>query len=175
MIPARRLAGLPGTGPAPLSFPTADAFREGLVVEFTVPGGGAWIGNFEEQDAHGYSGVWTDLGPKAVVVVAGGAGYLVDAVKRRLIRELGSRIQHAWFEPELSAMVVSNGLWFEAFDGDRVLWSSRRLSWDRMRDLKRSDLVVAGEAYTPVTDEWLAFRLDLSTGTVEGGSYDGED
>jgi hypothetical protein len=107
--------------------------------------------------------------------VAGGSGYLVDTETRRLIREIGFDIQHIWFNDDLEAMIVSNGLWFEAFNAKKVIWRSRRFSWDGIRKLEQSGEALTGEAFDPMTDSWLPFRPKLNTGHVQGGSYNGPD
>lgn len=175
MFVARPLPGLPPYGPRAQSFPRADAFREGFVVEFVGNGGERWVGNFARFWDGGETSVHTELGCRAVVVVAGGSGYLVDAEARRLVREIGSDIKHIWFDRDLRAMIVSNGLWFEAFDAENFGWRSRRFSWDGIRNLKQSGRTLTGKAFDPITDRWLPFSLNLATGDVEGGSYTGPD
>jgi hypothetical protein len=172
---ARPLAGLPAYGPRALSFPRPDAHSEGYVVEFTTASGDKWVGNFAEYGDRSASSVFAELGSRAILVVAGSAGYIVDVEERRLVREIGFDLDPIWFDPGLQAFVASNGLWFEAFDGERVLWRSRRLSWDGIRNLARTERFVTGEAWNPMSEAWRPFRLDLSNGEVEGGSYDGPD
>jgi len=175
MFAARPLPGLPPYGRRAQSFPRADAFSEGFVVEFSEDGGEAWVGNFAKAWEGGQTSVHTDLGSRAVVVVAGGSGYLVDATTRRLVREIAFDIQHIWFDDGLQAIIVSNGLWFEAFDAEKVLWRSRRFSWDGIQNVGQSGGALTGEAFDPMTDRWLPFRLRLETGEVQGGSYNGPD
>jgi hypothetical protein len=175
MFAVRPLPGLPAYGPRAQSFPRPDAFSEGFVVEFTADDGQTWVGNFAKFWDRGETSVHTTLGSRAVVVVAGGSGYLVDTETRRLIREIGFDIQHIWFNDDLEAMIVSNGLWFEAFDAKKVIWRSRRFSWDGIRKLEQSGEALTGEAFDPMTDSWLPFRLNLNTGHVQGGSYNGPD
>ena len=133
------------------------------------------MGNFARFGEGGETSVHTELGPRAVVVVAGGSGYIVDADDRRLVREIGFDIQHIWFDEDLQAMVVSNGLWFEAFAAEKIVWRSRRFSWDGIQGLVRSGRTLTGEAFDPMTGRWLPFRLNLMTGDVQGGSYNGPD
>ncbi|TVV72298.1 hypothetical protein [Sphingomonas solaris] len=172
MFNARALSGLPPYGPAALSFPRADAIREGFVVEFVSELGETWIGNFAKGNGS-ESSIHPELGPSATVVVASGAGYLVDTKERCLVREIGFDLQQVWFVAEMNAIVVLNGLWFEAFDARDVVWRSRRFSWDGTQNVSRDGIWIAGEAFDPTTDVWLPFRLDLTSGSVEGGSYDG--
>lgn len=174
MFVARALPGLPPYGPAALSFPRSDAFSEGFVVEFVTERSETWVGNFAKWNKR-ESSIHTELGSSAVVIVAGGAGYLVDADHQCLIREVGFDLQQLWFVADIGAIVTLNGLWFEAFDADQTLWRSRRFSWDGTRNVNCSGAIVTGDAFDPMTDGWMPFRLDLTTGDVEGGSYNGPD
>jgi hypothetical protein len=169
------LAGLPPYGPPALSFPRPDSSSEGYVVKFETDDG-SWIGNFATPNRQGPNAVHAELGSRFVLVVAAGSGYLVDAHRRQLVRELPTDVQHVWFQKELPAFVISNGLWFEAFDAQRTLWRSRRISWDWIRNVGREGLTVTGEASFPAdVEEWVTFELDLRTGAVQGGSYTGPD
>jgi len=172
MFAAKALPGLLAYGPPAYSFPDPDAFREGFVVEFKLDHGGSWIGNFANGLAGGRSAIHSDLGARAILVVASGAGYIVDATERR-VRELPIEIQHMWFVTELQALVVTNGLWIEAFNADELIWRSRRFSWDGVRHVARSNMAVTGEAFDPLSGDWIPFRVDLTSGEVKGGSYSG--
>jgi hypothetical protein len=174
MFAAVPLPGLPPYGPPALSFPQADAYSEGFVVEFTTTSGDVWVGNFATWKGRQGS-VHAELGPGAVLIVAGGAGYVVDADERRLIRDVGFDLDHVWFDEGLQAFVVSDGIRFEAFDAERILWRSRRFSWDGIRNVKRAGSTVTGEAIDAPSDEWIPFRLDLTNGEVEGGSWNEPD
>lgn len=171
MFTAHPLPGLPPYGPPAFSFPKPDAFREGFVVEFAGPDGASWIGNFAQGWMSGQNAVLCELGSTAIVVVAGGAGYIVDANEKRLVREMTSGIQYICFVAGIRAVVVSNGLWLEAFNAYQAIWRSRRFSWDGIRHVICSDLAMTGEAFDPMSNDWVAFRADLSSGEVEGGSY----
>jgi hypothetical protein len=171
MLMTRVLPGLPAYGPPALSFPKPNAFREGLIVEFINAKGEAWVANFAKFSPDGLSAVYSEFGPRAVCVVAGGAGYIVDSDERKLTREIGGPIDQCWYQPELHAMVFSNGLRFESFDGHRTLWQSPRVSWDGIRNIDCSGMIVVGEAYDPFSDSWLPLQLNLNNGKIEGGSY----
>ena len=142
MFSAKPLPGLPAYGPPALSFPEANAFREGYVVEFTSEHGESWVGNFACFDGFGISSVHSELGANAIVVVAGGTGYIVDAESKALVRELGFDIKHIWFDERTRAMIIGNGLWFESFSANKIFWQSRRLSWDGVRILGMNESTV---------------------------------
>lgn len=173
MFNATPLAGLPPYGPVALSFPDAAAFREGYVVEFTNDNGDTWVGNFQTFDENGLSEVHPELGSSAVMIVAGSNGYIMDVERRKLVRDLGFGISSIWFDGERKALVCANGLWFESHTAETLLWRSRRISWDGLRNLKQDGHIISGEAYDPTSKEenWVSFNIDLSSGEVEGGSY----
>lgn len=165
--------GLPPYGPAALSFPAPDAFSEGLVVRFATSTRPQWVANF----APGFgqlNDVRVELGPQAVIVVAQGAGYCIDVDRQQLVANLAGPIEYIGYFEMQAVMVVGNGLWFEALDRAGTRWRTRRISWDGMRLLEAKGGAIIGEAYSPVgPPEWLPFELDLSTGEVVGGSYNG--
>jgi len=166
-------AGLPPYGPRALSFPDPDAFREGLVVTFTTSKGERWTGNF----AHGpgqLDAVRDELGSRATIVVSHGAAYFVD-VDRKAASEVTWPVEYVECVSAQQLIVIGNGLWFEAVGASGRVWRSRRISWDGMRSLRCDGFRISGEgAYSPMgLPDWLPFELDLTSGMVEGGSYNG--
>jgi hypothetical protein len=165
--------GLPPYGPPAVSFPRADAFREGLVVSFRTTSGERWTGNF----ARGFgklNSVSDELGPKAAVVVSNGAAYLVD-VDAKCATEITEPVEYIEYVPSQRMIVVGNGLWFSALGASaNVVWRTRRISWDGMRCIRRTGEAIFGEAFTPMgPPDWLPFEVDLQSGHVEGGSFNG--
>lgn len=169
----RILPGLPGEGPTPVQFsaPGKGTHSEGFVVEFSLADGETWVGNF--QGGFGaYQGVLAHPNGVHVVVVASGQAYVVDPDSRTSVEEFGVNLTDVSEVPELDLLVFTNGLWFEAFGSQGHAWKSRRISWDGVRELKRSGLTLEGEAYSPLDDGWHSFVLDLRSGDVSGGSFD---
>jgi hypothetical protein len=175
MIAARSLDGLPPYGPHAIAFPKGNAFREGYVVEFTTSETDTWVGNFAKFDECGLCSVHVELGERATIVVAGGVGYIIDTIERSLICDIGFDIHDIWYEPAIEAIIVTNGLWFEAYTAKGSLWRTERISWDGFRNLKHHALEATGEAFDPTaaTDVWQPFRVDLRTGQFVGGTYNG--
>lgn len=172
MVDARILKGLPVYGEMPLSFPKPNAFREGLVVEFSPDRGGRWVGNFESGPTNGVNSVHGEFGPSYVYVFSGGAGYVVDIGSRNLVAELNFGFLWVEFVEECGILLACNDLWFEAFAGSQRKWQSPRLSWDGMRNIRRSGAKVTAETYH-IDGSWHPVTLDVATGKVVGGSYDG--
>lgn len=67
--------------------------------------------------------------------------------------------------------MFSNGLWLEATEGERLLWRTRRLSWDGMMEVRVDGERIVGNAYDPMNDEWTPFAVEIATGEAVGGSY----
>jgi hypothetical protein len=44
-----------------------------------------------------------------------------------------------------------------------------------MREIRFVDDSLVGEAYTPLDDAWYSFAVDMKSGNVTGGSYNGPD
>ncbi len=169
------LDGLPTYGPMaePFSVTGQGAHSEGLVVRF-FSATGTWVGNFQRGDSS-LDEVFAHPDGQHVVVVAGGTAYVVEVGARRLVAHFGGGIEHIVVVPANHAVLIGNGLWFEALGPAGTTWRSRRISWDRMRKISLVGTVVWGEAYAPEgpNGRWYPFELDAMTGTVVGGSYNG--
>jgi len=174
MILFEILSGLPGDGPVPdyFGFETHGRYREGFVVRFHPADCEPWVGNFQ-RGMTDLCHVLDGASPALVTVIAGGQAYEIDIATRQLVREFGGAIEFCAEVPEINGVVVGNGLWFEAFHGPVLLWSTRRLSWDGVRHVSINRLVLSGEAYNPMGDCWTTFSVDLKDGTATGGSYNG--
>lgn len=69
--------------------------------------------------------------------------------------------------------MMGNGIWLEGWDKGAMRWRSRRISWDGMWDLRIENDKVKRSAWSPFDDREHPFAIDLRTGAVEGGSYNG--
>jgi hypothetical protein len=167
------LPGLPTTGSLPEQFSATGQgkHREGFVVEFTPTSGTSWIGNFQPGLSK-YSEVFTDPDGSSVIVVAGGTAYVVDIEGRRLLRTFGAQIETVIADDARRQLLFGNGLWFEALCSEGIRWSSRRVSWEGMRNVKLAGSTIVGEALD-LDDTWREFSIDLATGVAVGGSYNG--
>ncbi len=166
----RVLDGLPAYGDMPEQFSATGQgmHREGFVVEFTPPDAPSWIGNFQ-RSMTSLDVVIASRGDGTVTVIAGGQAYVVDPVSRSCVRTFGGQIEHVFDLADRT--VFSNGLWLEATDGERLLWRTRRLSWDGMMDVRVDGERIVGNAYDPMTDEWTPFSVEVANGEAVGGSY----
>lgn len=168
----RELSGLPGEGPQPLQFSSTGqgTHREGFVIEFHPASGASWVGNFQ-PGLSGFSTAMLHPDGHSVVVVSGGQAYLIDPDSRTLLSEFGGGICAAISVPSRSMLIMSDDIRLWALQASGTAWKTERISWDGIRRLAVSATDVAGEAYDPMDDSWVAFTVDLDSGRLTGGSY----
>ena len=169
VIAFKELAGLPATGPMAIAFPSAWVGREGKVVEFHAAAG-PWVGNFK-PGLGGIDAVRACPDGKHCLVIAAGDAWIVD-VGRREADVILPAVDALLEVPGSSDLILSRqGLSLVRLDGSRVVWHSRRISWDGFDDLRIEGARIVGQAFDPMTESWVPFVVDLRTGASEGGSY----
>lgn len=171
--PYQRLAGLPPYGPLATSFPRAFAQtgREGMVVEFTTRDGQTWIGNFRPGNG-GADGLYEHPSGRGVVVVSAGTLYIVDPDDRHADIYLDG-VMAVW-EYWGDLIVDWAGIAFGRLGPKGFIWRTRRVSWDGFDRTSVEGDRLLGLAWSPLGGpEWVPFVVDLNTGEVEGGNYDG--
>lgn len=146
--------------------------REGFVVEFSPQGSQKWIGNFQ-PGLGGIDDVVEHIDGNHIIVIAGGQAYVIDPKTRLLVNDFGGQIEYVDSILELQMLLFGNGLWFEAIGERGFIWRTRRLSWDGMRAIRQEGISLSGEGYDPMTDSWVSFTVDLTSGDAKGGSYNG--
>jgi hypothetical protein len=166
------LPGLPGHGPAPEQFSATGHGKhsEGLVVRFHPRDSISWVANFVGGFT-GFSRVLLHPDGHTVVAVHSGQAYHVDPRTRKLLSHFGGGITDAITDAGHGILIYSDGIRLWAFDSQGSRWTTARLSWDGIRDLKITQENAVGEAYDPMQDKWLPFSVSLATGAVTGGSY----
>ena len=172
MTPFKILPGLPPYGLSALPFPEdgQGSFSEGLVVKISPSNKDAWVGNFHR----GLSGpdiVLEHPDQRHMIVIAGGQGYIIDPETAKQTHQLSDLIKHAIPVPELGAVVLGDDLQFESIRAEGLWWKSGRISWDGFRNIAVSGIILTGESYSAVDQEWSPFVLDLTSGASTGGSY----
>lgn len=169
----RILEGLPAFGPSAVQF-TSGSKRtdsEGLVVEIEPRDGSPWVGNFQPGGSS-YSAVMVHPNPRYLVVVAGGAGYVVSPDDRALIATFGAgAIRAAWPMPSLNLFVFENGTSFASIGTEGPAWNTRRISWDGFRGIDVAEKTIYGLAWNAVLQQWQPFSIQATTGRVRGGAY----
>ena len=169
VIAFKELAGLPATGPMAVPFPSAWVGREGKVVEFHTAAG-SWVGNFR-PGLGGIDAAHACPDGRHVLVVAAGDAWMVDA-ERQQANVILPAVDASMEVPGSSDLILSRqGLALVRLEGSRVIWHSRRISWDGFDDLRIEGARIVGQAFDPMKEAWVPFAVDLRTGASEGGSY----
>jgi hypothetical protein len=172
MTSFRKLPGLPPYGPRAVSFPTEWESRsqEGLVVEFALPSGEKWVGNFK-PGGDGVDGVRLHPNGAEVLVMAAGSVWSVDPFSRNAI-ELAVAVDGAWPVHDPDGVIFSlQGLAFLRLGPSGILWRTRQISWDGFRHIELSEDLLTGESWSAIDNSWIPFGVDLHTGVVTGGAY----
>jgi hypothetical protein len=166
------LPGLPTDGPLPRWIPESwkRTGREGVVVRFTPEKQPPWTGNFRPGPTALSTAVPHPNG-QDTLVVAGGNAYLVN-IELGLAELLDtSPISGCWRVdggPEL--LLEAQGLAFFRLGADGIVWHTRRISWDGFQNVTVGPFSVTGQAWSPLTQEFHPFIVDLETGRVTGGA-----
>lgn len=168
----QKLPGLPPHGPLPQCFPPEILGREGLVVEFNAADQDTWVGNF----GGGFGGV-TEVLPhpdgKHVLVINSGLVWSVDPKSRTAV-ELNLAVDGVWAVSD--ALILSRqSLAFFKISTEGIDWHTGRISWDGFQNIIVTETEISGDAWSPIEDGWIPFKVNVITGFSEGGSYNGPD
>ena len=170
----KRLAGLPPYGPQPRLIPDGwgRGVREGVVVEFRRADGTTWVGNFE-PGIRGVDDVRWHPNGLDILVTANGQMYRVDPASERCAL-VASAICGLWLYSDPPCLLLSDqDCAFFSVGPRGLLWSTRRISFDGFQNISVHSDSVEGEAWSPTDCRWHPFRVDLTDGSVIGGSYNG--
>ena len=166
------LPGLPPYGPPAVSFTKNGPreWREGLVVRFYPSVSDPLAGNFLDGLTE-FSSALDHPNGSDVIVVAMGDALVVDPETRSLRDRLGTQIEEIFVFEEEKFVVFRSIVDFCAITADDTKWHSPRISWDGFRNIRRNGLVLLGEAWTPIQDTWMPFKLDLTNGQCIDAAY----
>ena len=157
----------PGADERVLRFPasTADSEEPPVLMRIGI-GDHSWVGSF----ARGTTPYCTvELMPDRahILVVACGAGYVVEAVTRSLAREAGTDIMDGMRDDDAGLLILDHaGTYFEAFGTTGPLWKTGRIGAGAFRNMEFEDGVISGETQQCSDGEWVEFSVDLGTGEV---------
>jgi hypothetical protein len=173
----KHLEELPGAVRRHYYYPggTTKGGRDGLIVQVSPRPSEPWIGTFAfgTISPKGKNGLYTWPDPQMLCVVSQGQGYLVCAdepTKSELIR----------VDPILDVMpvaakkivVFANYTELIAYGKSGPVWVTNRLSWDGLKLTRVNNDYIEGEVWDPRVEANVGFKVDLSNGHHEGGSYE---
>lgn len=180
-IIAAELLAAPADGERVLRFPPgpqagslrytsgSDAAESSLLLSIGI-GEKAWVGSFR-RGFTGYTTVQLMPDGAHLLVVAAGAGYIVEAVTRSLAAEIGTDITDVLLDHDAGLLILDRGdTWFEAFGPNGPLWKTGRVGAGVIRNLEFGELAVCGETQQDSDGDWVNFSVDLGTGEVSWGA-----
>ncbi|HKB64262.1 MAG TPA: hypothetical protein VKC61_00300 [Pyrinomonadaceae bacterium] len=155
---------------------TTEGGRDGLIVEVSTRSSESWIGTFAfgTISPKGKNGLYAWPDPRILCVVSQGQGYLVwadEPTKSELIRV--DPVLDVMSVPAKQIVVFANYTQLIAYGKSGPVWVTNRLSWDGLKLTKLNNDYIEGEVWDPRVEANVGFKVDLSNGHHEGGSYDG--
>jgi hypothetical protein len=169
-IIAAELLAAPPAGEPVLRFPSSaiDAAEPPLLFRIGIEEK-AWVGRFE-QGTTDYTTVQLMPDGAHLLVVASGAGYIVEAVTRSLAAEAGTDIMEVLLDQEAGLLILDRGdTYFEAFGPNGPLWKTGRVGAGAIRNLEFGEHAVSGETQQGSSPDWVEFSIDVATGEVSWG------
>ncbi len=144
-------------------------FTEGLVVKFFPSTGASWVGNFIDGEC-GISTVIDHPNGKSVIAISGGLGYIVDPEHQTLLGSIAGCIWHVTKYQGENLLIFGDNCGFEAIGESGIVWKTRRIAWDEMRNIRLIGSTIYGEA-RELDDSWTPFEVDAKTGQLLKGSW----
>jgi hypothetical protein len=152
-----------------------DALARGALQLMVKPASG---GTFLATCALGFTsaamptGVFSCPNPQEMCAVAGGYAYVIDA-------ERPEHCTHIALKPvvEIRSLAAQRLLLFVGFHSivawgqSGMAWESARLSWEGVRITSVDGNVLHGTGWNMMTDQEVAFSIDLLTGKHQGGGF----
>jgi hypothetical protein len=154
--------GAPAGEPV-LRFP--EGAGDGRMVLRIGIGAASWVGAFKLGDTQ-FSTVQLMPDDRHLLVVAAGAGYLIDAVSHSLVSDLGSDIAVV-VRHDASAFLIADhgGFSLEAFGPAGRIWNTGPIGCGGFRAFNLTDGVLSFEARRDDA-EWIVVGMDLVTGEM---------
>lgn len=167
------LEGLPPYGPMyiPVSENGRPFYSEGVVVRFYRADGTDWVANFEPG--------WTELrgvfdfpDTDYILVIACGRCYMMNPEQVLPMAVFGVDCKYALKSLD-GRLVLATTVCLTIVEPDGGQWSTERISWDGLEDLRIDGSMVSGLAYHSMSesDEWVPFSYDIDRRELMGGSF----
>jgi hypothetical protein len=120
-----------------------------------------WIGKF---GTGGSASARVDkvIEPDKFLISTGGFGYLVDATKRELLNHhFEAFTQDVAYDSKTNRFIVADCVRLRLIEAGKVVFSSKRIAIDGIRDLKIQDRLIRGLAVTGFEGEESEFTFDI--------------
>ena len=73
--------------------------------------------------------------------------------------------------PEKNLVIAADNFRVAACLADDTGWCTERISWDGIRNITITGSTLRGEAWSPVSERWWPFEVDLLTAKTSGAIY----
>ena len=157
----------------PVRIPPAPEDVESVLVRIKPEGGESWVGAF----AKGFvandlvSGVYAWPDGRSIGVVSAGYGYVVRADDAKSwVRLQPMPITDVRVLPEHGAIVLTDFTHMFAYNAEKSLWKTERLSWDGVSVTQVATNHIFGLAWDAMQDKEVDFVIDVRTGEHTGGA-----
>lgn len=168
------LESLPSNGPIYISVTenNENYVSEGFPVRFFRNNGTNWVANFKPG--------WTNLNQvyeienqTNLIVIAGGTFYLINPENEKPLDVFGVGFERA-FKSDRNQIILQNQTDLTVIEKNGEYWTTERISYDGIKELKIKENIVSGLTYVPTSDDdlWLEFTLNLENRKVSGGSFE---
>jgi hypothetical protein len=167
IIAAEILGEPPDTGEPVLRFSSsaADTTAPPLILRIGLEEK-AWVGTFQRGTTNCCT---VQLMPDGahLLVIACGAGYIVEAVTRSLAAQSGTDIMQVIIDRDAGFLFVDHaGAYLEGFGTGGRLWKTGRIGAGGIRNFELGDGELFGETRQGSSPDWIEFSVDLATGEV---------
>ena len=168
-----KLESLPTYGPIHISVTenNENYFSAGFPIRFFKNDKTNWVANFKPG--------WTELNEifeignqSNLIVIAGGMFYLMNPENEKPIKAFGGGFE-TYLKSKNGKIILQDQTDLTVIEPNGEHWSSERISWDGIKNLKLNGNLISGLSYDPMNEEneWVEFEMNIETRKVEGGSY----
>lgn len=143
----------------------------GLKVQFLPNEQESWLANLRLGGTT-LSGLWYLDFPN-VLIVAGGAAYIIDVKKKKITTKLGYGNYVKATQNIDGTVILADSTNLTMITSDADYWKSEQISIDGFADIESDADNIRGMSWSPTTipGRWIPFVLNLKTKEISGGSY----
>ncbi len=121
-----------------------------------------WIGKFEDGNSQGSRRVTKVAEPDRFFVSAGGIAYLVDATKRKLVRQYCKKnVLDIIYDGQKNLLITADWTCLNWIDPDDKILASKKIAVDGIRDLNVEGRILSGLAIENYGGEEKRFWFNL--------------
>jgi len=160
-------------GPQRIRIPESGEDVDALHVKIVPASGASWVGSFArgfESDDFS-NGVWAWPDGESLAVVSAGYGYVLKAEDpKSWVRLQPMPITDVRLVPEHQLIVFADFTNIYAYNAEKSVWKSDRLSWDGVTITQVSTSHIFGLGWDAMADKEIEFVIDVRTGQHTGGA-----